>query len=122
MFLLQAARRILNRLICTSHFPNNLIVHSTKKIEKLFLCSCGKACKKRIDYIVRIFSFIYKNLLLILTLQFFERQSHQAVTQLVIKPFGILQTLKIVSLSKNKVPDFSKRSVISHLFFRQYLT
>ena len=97
-------------------------MYSTKKIEKLFLCSCGKACKKRIDYIVRIFSFIYKNLLLILTLQFFERQSHQAVTQLVIKLFGILQTLKIVSLSKNKVPDFSKRPFISHLFFRQYLT
>ena len=61
------------------------------------------ACKeKRTDWILRIFTFNDKNPLylpLISTLQFFKVQSDQGVTQLVIKPFGIFQTSRIVSLS-----------------------
>ena len=61
------------------------------------------ACKeKRTDWILRIFTFNDKNPLylpLISTLQFFKGQSDQGVTQLVIKPFGIFQTSRIVSLS-----------------------
>ena len=61
------------------------------------------ACKeKTTDWILRIFTFNDKNPLylpLISTLQFFKVQSAQGVTQLVIKPFGIFQTSRIVSLS-----------------------
>ena len=46
---------------------------------------------------------------------FFEGQSDQGVTQLVIKPFGISQTPRIVGLSK-KMPGFSKTPFIFHLF------
>ena len=49
---------------------------------------------------------------LLLTLQFFEGQSHQAGTLLAIKPFDILQILRRVSLSKLKNPSF-----LNHLLF-----
>ena len=62
------------------------------------------ACKgKRTGWILRIFIFNDKNLLylpLISKIQFFlEGQNDQGVIELVIKPFGIFQTSRIMSLS-----------------------
>ena len=59
--------------------------------------------EKRTDWILRIFTFNDKNLLylpLILKIQFFlEGQNDQGVIELVIKPFSIFQTSRIMSLS-----------------------
>ena len=84
-------------------FLTTLIMCSIKKVHETFWYSCSIACKeKKTDWIVRIFTFNDKNPSyhsLISTLQFFEGQSDQGVSQLVIKPFGIFQTSRIVSLS-----------------------
>ena len=85
-------------------FLITLIVYSTKKVHETYWCSSSIACQeKRTDWILRIFTFNDKNplyLRIILTLQlFFEGQSDQGVTQLVIKLLGISQTSRIVSLS-----------------------
>ena len=83
-------------------FLITLIVYSTKKVHKPYWCSSIIACQgKRTDWILRIFTCNEKNPLClptILTLQFFEGQNDQGVTQLVIKSFGISQTLRIVRL------------------------
>ena len=84
-------------------FLITLIVYSTKKVHETYWCSSSIACQeKRTDWILRIFTCNEKNPLylpIISTLQFFEGQSDQGVTQLVIKPFDISQTSRIVSLS-----------------------
>ena len=57
---------------------------------------------------------------MISTLQFFESQSDQGIIQLVIKPFDVSQTSRIVGLrlkKKKKMPAFSKPPFIFHLFF-----
>ena len=56
---------------------------------------------------------------MISTLQFFESQSDQGIIQLVIKPFDVSQTSRIVGLrlKKKKMPGFSKPPFIFHLFF-----
>ena len=57
---------------------------------------------------------------IILTLQFFfEGQSDQGVTRLVIKPFDISQTSRIVGLSYKNCQVFPNPLFY---FFRQYLT
>ena len=91
--LLQTAGGILNSLICVAHFSNNFNSVSIKKVHKTCWCSSSIACQeKRTDWILRIFTFNDKNPLylpIISTLQcFFEGQSDQEVTQVVIKPFG----------------------------------
>ena len=101
--LLQTARGILNSLICVVHFSNNFnsVFHKKGSWNLLVLLQCSMQ-RKKTDWIVRIFTFNDKNPLyhsLISTLQFFEGQSDQGVSQLVIKPFGIFQTSRIVSLS-----------------------
>ena len=101
--LLQKARAILNSLISVAHFSNNFnSVYSIKKVQENYWCCSGIACQeKRTDWILRIFTFNDKNRLylpVISTLHFFEGQSDQGVTQLVIKPFDISQTSRIVGL------------------------
>ena len=77
-------------------------MHSTKRFNKTYFCSSGIASQeKRADWILRIFTFNNKNppyLPISSTLQFFEGQSDEGVTQLVIKPFGVFQLSRIVSL------------------------
>ena len=84
-------------------FATTLIVHSMKKVHENYWCSSSIACQeKRTDCVLRILLFIDKNpsyLPIILTLHFFEGQSDQGVTQLVITPFGISQSSRIVSLN-----------------------
>ena len=74
-----------------------------KKVLENCWCSSSIACQeKRTYWILRIFTVNDKNPLylpMISTLQFFEGQSDQGVTQLVIKPFDLSQTSRIVSLS-----------------------
>ena len=84
-------------LICVVLFSNK-VVHFIKKVHETYWCSSSTACQeRRTDWILRIFPFNDKNQLylpIILTIQFFEVQNDQAVTQLVIKPFSISQTLR----------------------------
>ena len=100
--LLVTARAILNSLICVVHFSNkfNSVFH--KKVpENYWWCNSIACQEKGADWILRIFSFNDKNRLyvrVISTLQFFESQSHQGVTQLVIKLFQISETSRIVGL------------------------
>ena len=84
-------------------YLRNLMVDSTKMVHETYWCSSSIAFQeKRTDWILKIFTFNDKNpsfLPITLTLQFFfEDQSDQGVTQLVIKPFGIFLTSRIVSL------------------------
>ena len=91
--LLQTARGILNSLICVVHFFSNFnsVIH--KKVHENYWCCSSIACQEKgTDWILRLFTFNDKNrlyLLIFLTLQFFEGQSDQGVTQLVIKSFYI---------------------------------
>ena len=79
-----------------------LIVYSEKRVQETYWCSIRIPCQEKIrDWILTIFTFNDKdplNLCVILTLQFFEGQSEQGVTRLVLKPFGISQISRIVSL------------------------
>ena len=80
--------------------------------------------RKKTDWILRIFTFNDKNPLYlpkISTLHFFEGQSDQGVTQLVIKPFGIAQSSRIRSLSGKKWQVFPNPLLFFIYFFRQYL-
>ena len=101
--LLQTPGGVLNSLICAVQFSNNFNNVSHKKVNESCSYSCSITCKvKRKDWILIIFRFNDKNPLylhLISTLHFFEGQSDQRVTKLLIKPFAIFQTLRIVSLS-----------------------
>ena len=101
--LLQTARGILNSLICVVHFSSNFNSVFHKKVHENYWCCSGIACQeKETDRILRIFTFNDKNQLylpIFLALHFFEGQSDQGVTQLVIKPFDISQTSRIVGLS-----------------------
>ena len=94
--LLQTARGISNRSVLVN-FLTNLIVYSIKKIYKSYWCSTRIAClEKRTYWILRILTFNDKNSLylpIVLNL-FFEGQSDQGVTKLVIS-----QTLITVSLN-----------------------
>ena len=76
------------------NFVTSLIVYSIKRcFHETYKCSSSTACQeKRTDWILIIFTFNDKNLLslpIISTLKFFEGQSDQGATQLVIKPFVI---------------------------------
>ena len=108
-------------------YLTTLIVHSIKKIHETYWCYSSISCREeRTEWIFRIFTFNDKNSLylwIILTLQFlFEDQSDQGVTQLVIKPFGISQASRIVSLSLKKCWVFPNPVLFFIYFFRQYLT
>ena len=100
--LLQTARGILNSLICVAHFSSNFNSVFLKKVHENYWCCSSIACQEKgTDLILRIFTFNDKNqfyLPIFLTLHFFEGQSDQGVTQLVIKPFDISQTSRIVGL------------------------
>ena len=100
--LLQTARSILNSLICVVHFSSNFNSVFHKKVLENYWCCSNIACQEKgTDRILRIFTFNDKNQLYLptfLTLDFFEGQSDQGVTQLVIKPFAISQTSRIVGL------------------------
>ena len=92
-------------------FLTTLIVYSVKKVHKTYCCSSGIAClEKRTDLILRKLVFNDKSLLyfpMASTLQFFsEDQSDQGVPQLIIKPLGISQTSKIVSVSQKNARFF----------------
>ena len=99
--LLQTARGILNSLICVVHFSSNFNSVFHKKVHGNYWCCSSIAYQEKgTDRIVRIFTFNDKNQLYLprfLTLHCFEGQSDQ-VTQLVIKPFDISQTSRIVDL------------------------
>ena len=83
-------------MICVVHFSNNFNSVLHKKVHKYYWCCSSIACQEKgTDWIFRIFTFNDKNRLylpIISTLMFFEGQSDQGVTQLVIKPFDIFQT------------------------------
>ena len=100
--LLQTARGILNSLICVVHFSNNFSSVFHKKVHENYWCRSSVACQEKgTDWRLRIFTFNDKNRLyfaIISTLMFFEGQSDQGVTQLVIKPFDIPQTSRVVGL------------------------
>ena len=100
--LLQTARSILNSLICVVHFSSNFNSVFHKKVhENYWSCSSIACQEKGTDRIFRIFTFNNKNRLYLpvfLTLHFVEDQSDQGVTQLVIKPFDISETSRIVGL------------------------
>ena len=100
--LLHTAGGILNSLICVVHFSNNFNSVFHEKVHENYWCCSSIACQKKgTDSTLRIFTFNDKNQLhvpIILTLMFFEGQSDQGVIQLVIKPFDISQTSRIVGL------------------------
>ena len=100
--LLQTARGILNSLICVVHFSSNFNSVFHKKVHENYWCCSSIACQEKgTDRILRIFTFNDKNQLylpIFFTLHFFEGQSDQGVTQLVIKLFDISQTSRIVGL------------------------
>ena len=98
--LLLTARGILSSLICVVHFSNNFS-NNTKKVHETYWFSRNIAChEKRTYWIIRIFTFNDKNPLYlpIISRELFEGQSDTRVTQLVIKPFDISQTSRILSL------------------------
>ena len=55
------------------------------------------------------------------TLHFFEDQSDQGATDLVIKPFSISQSSRMESLSQKKMQSFPKPFFIFIYFFRHYI-
>ena len=124
--LLQTARGILNSLICVVHFSNNFNSVFHKKVHENYWCCSSIACQeKEIDWILRIFTFNDKNRLylpIISRLMFFEGQSNQGLTQLVIQPFDISQTSRIVGLSLKKCQVFPNPLLFFIYYFRQYLT
>ena len=81
--LFQTARGILNSLICVTHFSNNFnSVFHKKKVKETHCCSRRIACKEnRTDWILTIITLDNKNPL-----------------YLRLKPFGVPQTLRILSL------------------------
>ena len=86
-----------------------LAVQHTKKNEQIGYLEYSLLTMTKISYISQQFQHF----------SFFESQSDQGVTQLVIKPFCISQTLKTVSLRNSR---FFKVSFIFHvIFLRQYL-
>ena len=78
-------------MICVAHFCNDFNVVFHKKVYETYWCSSNVAYQdKRTDWILGIFTFKDKNPLYLpitSTLHFYEGQSDQGVTQLVIKPF-----------------------------------
>ena len=89
--LLQTTRSTLNSLICVDHFSNNFNSVFHKKVHENYWCCSNITCqeKEQIGYLE------YSLLMIIM---FFGGQSDHGVTQLVIKPFGISQTSRIVGL------------------------
>ena len=100
--LLETAGGIINSLICVVHFSNNFnSVFHEKVYENYWCCSSIAFQEKLTDSTLRIFAFNDKNQLhlpIVLTLMFFECQSDQGVSQLVVKPFDISQRSRIVGL------------------------
>ena len=100
--ILETSRGILNSLICVVDFSNNFNSVFHKKGSKNYWCSSNIAYQEERTYwILKTFTFNEKNPLylpIILTLQFFEGESDQGVTQLVIKLFDISQISRVVSL------------------------
>ena len=123
--LLQTARGILNSLICVVHFSSNFNSVFHKNVHANYWCCSSIACQEKgADWILRIFTFNDKNRLylpIFLTLQLFEGQSDQGVTQLVMKPFDISKTSRIVDLRQKKCQAFPKPLLFFIYFFRQYL-
>ena len=101
-------------------FLTTLIVYSIKKVHENYWCCSSIACQeKRADWILRIFTFNDKNRLylpIISTLQFFESQSDQGVTQFVIKSFGISQTSRTVGLREKNAEFFRTLFYFSFIF------
>ena len=92
--LLQTARGILNSLICVVHFSSNFNSVFHKKVHENYCCCSSIACQEKGTDRILTFNDKFKNdklyLPIFLTLHFFfEGQSDQGVTQLVIKPFDI---------------------------------
>ena len=119
--LLQTARGILNSLICVFHFSSNFNSVFHKKVhENYWGCSSIACQEKGTDRILRIFTFNDKNQLylpIFLTLHFFEGQRDQGVTtQLVIKPFDISQTSRIVGLRQKICEVFANPFYFSFIF------
>ena len=124
--LLQTPKGILNSLICVIHSSSNFNSVFHKKVNKNYRCCNSIACQEKgTDWVLRIFTFNNKNRLylpMISTLQFSERQSSQGVTQLVIKPFEISQTPRIVSLRSRNARFFQTPFYFFYFFFGQHLT
>ena len=103
-------------------FVTTLIVYFIKEVDETYWCSSSIAYQeKRTGWILRIFTSNDENLSylpIISVLYFFEGESDQGATELVIKPFDISQSSRIVSLSQKKMQSFSKPSFIFHVFFR----
>ena len=95
-------------------------MYSIKPVRENYFCSSSIACQeRRKDWIPRIFTFNNKDRLylpIILTLQFFEGQRDQGVTQLVIKPFYISQTSRIVGLRSKQCQGFPNTLLFFILF------
>ena len=91
-------------------FVATLIVYFIKKVDETYWCSSSVAYQeKRTDWILRIFTSNDENLFylpIISVLYFFEGKSDQGATELVIKPFDISQSSRIVSLSQKKCKVF----------------
>ena len=123
--LLQTASGILNSLICVFHFSRNFNNVLHKKVHENYWCCSSIACQEKgTDWILRIFTFNDKNRLylpIISTLQFFEGQSDQAVTQLVIKPSEITPNMKNSGFEVKKSQVFPNPLLFFIYFFRQYL-
>ena len=126
IIIFQTAGGILKSLICVVHFCSNFNSVFHKKIDETYWCSSSTAYQeKRTDWILRIFTFDDKNLFYpppkISTLHFFEDQSDQGATDLVIKPFSISQSSRMESLSQKKMQSFPKPFFIFIYFFRHYI-
>ena len=118
--LLQTASGILNSLICVFHFSRNFNNVLHKKVNENYWCCSSIACQEKgTDWILRIFTFNDKNRLylpIISTLQFFEGQSDQAVTQLVIKPSDITPNMKNSGFEVKKSQVFQTPFYFSFIF------
>ena len=118
--IFQTAGGILKSLICVVHFCSNFNSLFHKKVDETYWCSSSTAYQeKRTDWILRIFTFDDKNLFYlpkISTLHFFENQSDQGATDLVIKPFSISQSSRMESLSQKKCKVFPNPFLFLFIF------
>ena len=101
-------------------FVTTLIVYFIKKVDETYWCSSSVAYQeKRTDWILRIFTSNDENLFylpIISVLYFFEGKSDQGATELVIKPFDISQSSRIVSLSQKNAKFFQTPFYFSWVF------
>ena len=119
------SRGYIKSLICVVHFCNNFNSVFHKKVDETYWCSSSTAYQeKRTDWILRIFTFDDKNLFYlpkISTLHFFEDQSDQGATDLVIKPFSISQSSRMESLSQKNAKFSQTPFYFFFYFFRHYI-